>query len=230
MSALQAEKELFAPLLLYGEGSEEAVSADGDAQVLTGRMLPFMQHLSAFCNRVNLVVLNLVQQLGSIYSPRPASQAIDIKNVHLDVVFKSLGDALAILATLDELIAANPVLLDHWTLYKRMMKSVRANTDTFGVDPDKLPAFERWVLQLEGQLLDGLILQNCIEQVCVCACVSVCLAAVCVCVRACARVSTPMGCLGPLSSGAFQSSRILSQHPKLHFVVYYNWHSVAHSV
>jgi WASH complex subunit 7 len=193
-------------------------------------MLPFMQHLSAFCNRVNLVVLNLVQQLGSIYSPRPASQAIDIKNVHLDVVFKSLGDALAILATLDELIAANPVLLDHWTLYKRMMKSVRANTDTFGVDPDKLPAFERWVLQLEGQLLDGLILQNCIEQVCVCACVSVCLAAVCVCVRACARVATPMSCLDPPSSGAFQSSRILSQHPNLDSVVYYNWHSVAHSV
>jgi hypothetical protein len=69
-----------------------------------------------FCNRVNVVVKNLVQQLGSIYSPRPPAQAIDINNVHLDVVFQALGDALAVLATLDELIAANPVLLDHWTL------------------------------------------------------------------------------------------------------------------
>lgn len=112
--------------------------------------------------------MNLVQQLGSIYSPRPPSQAIDIKNVHLNVVFQSLGEALAVLATLDELIAANPVLLDHWTLYKRMMKSVRSNTETFGVDAEKVPSFEKWILQLEGQLLDGLILQNCIEQVCSC--------------------------------------------------------------
>ena len=170
VSFLQAEKDLYSPLLLYGEGmNEEAMSSDGDAQLLIGRMLPFLQHLSVcssslrraapfqsthmqtccssrntlaylfvktnqhscmyindltsvllivqvFCNRINVVVKNLVQQLGSIYSPRPPAQAIDINNVHLDVVFQALGDALAILATLDELIAANPVLLDHWTL------------------------------------------------------------------------------------------------------------------
>lgn len=45
-----------------------------------------------------------------------------------------------------------------------MMKAVRASTEVFGVDREKLQPFEKWILQLEGQLLDGMLFQNCIQQ------------------------------------------------------------------
>ena len=50
---LQAEKDLYSPLLLYGEGMDEAeMSSDGDAQLLIGRILPFLQHLSVCASSI----------------------------------------------------------------------------------------------------------------------------------------------------------------------------------
>ena len=117
-----------------------------------------------FTKRVSLVVKNIVHQLASVHSPRQASQCIDPQNVHFESVFTALGRALTILVTLDEIIKNNDLLLEHWTLYKRMMKSVRNATEVFGLQRDQLQPFEIWVLQLEGELLDGNIFQNCISQ------------------------------------------------------------------
>lgn len=63
------------------------------------------------------------------------------------------------LVTLDEIILANETLKQHWTFYKRMMKSVKASTAMFGVDKEKLQPFEKWILLLEGQLLEGMLYQ-----------------------------------------------------------------------
>ena len=40
-----------------------------------------------------------------------------------------------------------------------MLKSVYHNTAMFGVDEDKLRPFEKLLMSLEGQILDGVILQ-----------------------------------------------------------------------
>lgn len=84
--------------------------------------------------------------------PDSPLQVIDVKNVHLETVFDALGEALTVLITLDEITMANPLIRDHWTLYKRMMKTVRSNVDTFGVDRDQLPSFEKWILALESKV------------------------------------------------------------------------------
>eukprot|EP00039_Didymoeca_costata_P001169 m.50316 g.50316 ORF g.50316 m.50316 type:complete len:1190 (+) comp10662_c0_seq1:292-3861(+) len=160
----EAETKFYPPLLLYGEGEASENTEDGDAQVRIGRMLPFLQNLSTFVSRVYLVVKNIVHQLASFYSPKPSAQCIDVRDVHFENVFLSVGRAMTVLITLDEVIASNDVLLEHWTLYKRMMKAVRANTDVFGVEKDALPQFEKWILGLEGELLDGMIFQNCTLQ------------------------------------------------------------------
>ncbi|CAG2204056.1 MRT43 [Mytilus edulis] len=45
-----------------------------------------------------------------------------------------------------------------------MLKSVHQRPGKFGIQPDKMRPFEKLMMQLEGQLLDGLIFQNCVEQ------------------------------------------------------------------
>jgi WASH complex subunit 7 len=161
----EAKSKFYPGIILYGDGGVGDVTQTegGDAQLLIARMLPFLQRLSVYVNRVRLVVKSLVQQLASLHSPRPAAQCIDPTDVHLETVFAALGRLLTVMVTLDEMIAQNESLQEHWVLYKRMMKSVRSNTDVFKIDPGELPAFETWILTLEGQLLDGMLFQNTIQ-------------------------------------------------------------------
>lgn len=168
----EAESKFYAPLLLYGDGEEasEGSSNDddpstGDSQLQIGRMLPFLQRLSVFADRVHLVVKNVVQQLAALYSPRSTPQTIDVREVHLDTIFRYLGDALTVLITLDEIVESNTGLKEHWLLYKRMMKAVRNNEKVFDVSREQLAPFEQWVLTLESRVLDGCLFHECIEQV-----------------------------------------------------------------
>ncbi|XP_019624304.1 PREDICTED: WASH complex subunit SWIP-like [Branchiostoma belcheri] len=168
MSALkhEAETKFYHALLFYGEGELDKVQEEGEAQVQMGRMMPVLQELSCFVSRCYEVVRNTVQQLGSLHtSDRTAPKTIDVSQVHFQPVYEHLGDLLTVLTTLDSIVETHTILTDHWTLYKRMLKSVRHNPSRFGVAEDKLRPFEKLLMKLEGQLLDGVILQNCIEQV-----------------------------------------------------------------
>ena len=45
-----------------------------------------------------------------------------------------------------------------------MLKSVRHNSARFSLVEEKVRPFEKLLMTLEGQLLDGMIFQNCVEQ------------------------------------------------------------------
>ncbi|OXB83588.1 UNVERIFIED_CONTAM: hypothetical protein H355_011407 [Colinus virginianus] len=79
-------------------------------------------------------------------------------------MYEHLGELLTVLITLDEIIDNHATLKDHWTMYKRLLKSVHHNPSKFGIQEDKLKPFEKLLLKLECQLLDGMIFQACIEQ------------------------------------------------------------------
>lgn len=128
----QGKEQFFAPLLLYGEGGNrlyclfvtdihavsDTAAQDGEAIVLMGEFLPFLQKLSVYASRVNQVVKNVVHQLAMLHTATPTSQAIDARDVHMQVVFAYLARMLTVLATLDEIIQSNPCIKEHWTLYK----------------------------------------------------------------------------------------------------------------
>ncbi|EMP29886.1 WASH complex subunit 7 [Chelonia mydas] len=82
----------------------------------------------------------------------------------LQTMYEHLGELLTVLLTLDEIVDNHATLKDHWTMYKRLLKSVHHNPSKFGIQEDKLKPFEKLLLKLEGQLLDGMIFQACIEQ------------------------------------------------------------------
>uniref|UniRef100_A0A2K6LI73 WASH complex subunit 4 n=1 Tax=Rhinopithecus bieti TaxID=61621 RepID=A0A2K6LI73_RHIBE len=111
------------------------------------------------------VVMNIVHQLAALYiSNKIAPKIIETTGVHFQTMYEHLGELLTVLLTLDEIIDNHITLKDHWTMYKRLLKSVHHNPSKFGIQEEKLKPFEKFLLKLEGQLLDGMIFQACIEQ------------------------------------------------------------------
>nr|KAG5706407.1 hypothetical protein BaRGS_033168 [Batillaria attramentaria] len=161
----EAETKFYGALLFYGEGEPEAGLEEGDAQVQMGRMFPLLQELSCFVTRSYEVVKNVVQQLSCLHtSSRTGAKLIDVTDVHFQTVFEHLGSLLGVLITLDHIIENHASFLDHWTLYKRMVASVRHAPGKFNIPEDKVRPFEKLMMMLEGRLLDGMIFQNCVEQ------------------------------------------------------------------
>ncbi|ELU08313.1 hypothetical protein CAPTEDRAFT_221991 [Capitella teleta] len=162
----EAENKFYPALLFYGEGEIEGESPDGRAQIQMGRMMPFLQELSCFVIRCYDVVRHVLHQLSALYSNGKSSPIVmDVSNVHFQSVYEHLGEILTVLITLDEIIDNQNMLKEHWTLYKRMLKSVKHNPQRFNIPDEKLRPFEKLLMTLEGQLLDGFIFQNCVEQI-----------------------------------------------------------------
>ncbi|KAG9490492.1 hypothetical protein GDO78_006044 [Eleutherodactylus coqui] len=135
----EAETKFYNGLLFYGEGAPESSIVEGDSQIQMGRFVSFLQELSCFVTRCYEVVMNVT-------------------------MYEHLGELLTVLLTLDEIIENHATLKDHWTMYKRLLKSVHHNPGKFGIQEDKLKPFEKLLLKLESQLLDGMLFQGCVEQ------------------------------------------------------------------
>lgn len=161
----EAETKFYNGLLFYGEGVSEISIVEGDSQIQMGRFVSFLQELSCFVSRCYEVVANIIQQLAALYnSNKGATKIIESSSVHFQIVYEHLGELLVVLLTLDEIMENHSTLKDHWQMYKRLLKSVQHNPGKFSVPEDKLKPFEKLLLRLEGQLLDGTILQACVEQ------------------------------------------------------------------
>ncbi|KAK7891691.1 hypothetical protein WMY93_023654 [Mugilogobius chulae] len=115
----------------------DACVVEGESQIQMGRFISFLQR----CNKI-----------------------IESSGVHFQIVYEHLGELLVVLLTLDEIMENHGTLKDHWKMYKRLLKSVHHNPGKFSIPEDKLKPFEKLLLKLEGQLLDGMILQACVEQ------------------------------------------------------------------
>uniref|UniRef100_A0A4W3I8L6 WASH complex subunit 4 n=1 Tax=Callorhinchus milii TaxID=7868 RepID=A0A4W3I8L6_CALMI len=144
----EAETKFYNGLLFYGEGVTDSSMVEGESQIQMGRFISFLQEFSCFVTRCYEVVVNVVHIILS----------------ELITVYEHLGELLAALLTLDEIIGNHVTLKDHWTMYKRLLKSVHHNPSKFGIAEEKLKPFEKLLFKLEGQLLDGMIFQACVEQ------------------------------------------------------------------
>uniref|UniRef100_A0A8B9HR92 WASH complex subunit 4 n=1 Tax=Astyanax mexicanus TaxID=7994 RepID=A0A8B9HR92_ASTMX len=160
----EAETKFYNGLLYYGEGGNTSV-VEGECQVQMGRFISFLQELSCFVSRCFEVVVNIVHQLAALYnSNKAATKIIESSGVHFQTVYEHLGELLVVLITLDEIMENHATLRDHWKMYKRLLKSVHHNPSKFAILEEKLKPFEKLLLKLEGQLLDSMIFQACVDQ------------------------------------------------------------------
>ncbi|KAJ8262124.1 hypothetical protein GJAV_G00162500 [Gymnothorax javanicus] len=161
----EAETKFYNGLLYYGEGVSDTCVLEGESQVQMGRFVSFLQELSCLVSRCFEVVVNVIHQLASLYnSSKGSTKIIESSGVHFQIVYEQLGELLLVLITLDEIIDNHSTLKEHWKMYKRLLKSVHHNASKFAIPEEKLKPFEKLLLKLEGQLLDGMIFQACVEQ------------------------------------------------------------------
>ncbi|XP_061108676.1 WASH complex subunit 4 isoform X2 [Conger conger] len=161
----EAETKFYNGLLYYGEGVSDTCVLEGESQVQMGRFISFLQELSCFVSRCFEVVVNVIYQLASLYnSSKGSTKIIESSGVHFQTVHEQLGELLVVLITLDEIMENHSTLKEHWKMYKRLLKSVHHNPSKFAIPEEKLKPFEKLLLKLEGQLLDGMIFQACVEQ------------------------------------------------------------------
>eukprot|EP01062_Namystynia_karyoxenos_P059273 TRINITY_DN50728_c0_g1_i1.p1 TRINITY_DN50728_c0_g1~~TRINITY_DN50728_c0_g1_i1.p1 ORF type:complete len:1241 (+),score=561.49 TRINITY_DN50728_c0_g1_i1:104-3724(+) len=164
----EAKNKLLPALSTYGEQPEGKSLQDGEAQLTFGRMLPLFMDTWNFCDRAYNVVENLVRQLASVYSDlnrkRPERRGLAAyQQVHFNDAWRSLGDMLAVLITLDEMIRQNDAFQQTCTVFKRMMKNVRNQPDKYDIEAQKAKRFGFLIDKLESSLLDDLIFQNCLD-------------------------------------------------------------------
>jgi len=159
-----AREKFYTPFLLFGQETDNPDPEEGEAQQQIGRMLPFLLDLSNFVNRAYAVVRNYVHQLASLYYAKEKLYQNSFKNVHFGSVFYTLGELLTCMVTLDEVIIQNQKFKQAWNMYKRMTKNIKIEPERYNAQEEQLLQFEKLLLSMEGQLLDGLIFQNCIEQ------------------------------------------------------------------
>ena len=163
LKATAAEK-FYGPLSLFGEGLEDQEVVDGLEPLYFGRMLPFFEDLWFFIAHVSEVTQNVVRQLASLFFRSQTLYTSTFKKVQLVDAFNALGDLLAILLTVDCIISKNDYFSRCANLYKRLLRTVKANPAKFDANMESLKKFDRVLETMEGQLLDALTFQMVLDE------------------------------------------------------------------
>lgn len=79
-------------------------------------------------------------------------------------VFDLIGRALSLIYILDQVVEQNDYLLEHWNLYKRMIKVVKPDPTRFGTTPQNLKTLEKILIRLDKTVLSGCCLQSVLSQ------------------------------------------------------------------
>lgn len=141
--------------MLFGHrASPQEVLLEGEPQKAFAESLPLFMELYETVRRLREVLGNLVQQLIAVYSVndknvRPLNS---VKNFELRSVFESLGEGLAVLLVLDEILKQNGQLKSYLSLFARMLNNMKLELDTFGISVDDLDFLDQVVKHLEKLL------------------------------------------------------------------------------
>jgi hypothetical protein len=119
---VQAFRKFYPQLLVFGlRPSGEEVPLEGELQKTFARSLVFFDELLNFVSDLQAVIVNLVQQLGAIYTNNsPPSLYSSFTSVHLQTAFSSLADGFVVLVTIDEIIAQNLTIGHTMSLFTRL--------------------------------------------------------------------------------------------------------------
>jgi WASH complex subunit 7 len=175
-----AETKLYGPLTMCGQIPPDISEIEIDKknkkkdvilsnttayrEKMMGNFLLTLQEVSNFVDRCYEVVINMIQQMSSLLSPKEALYRASFQTTHLLPFVKCLGELLTVLITLDNIIQQNDLLLEAWTYYKTTIGHLRADPTAFGTDEAGVTKFERLLVSLESTLMTEEIFKGCIEQ------------------------------------------------------------------
>ena len=160
-----AEAKFYAQLALFGHSKHDDADdySEGILEAMMGRALPLFQDTANFAARLSAVALQLVLQLQALHAPR-AGFAAGFRDVRLRPVLLALGDALAVLQTLDAIVTGNRVVAAAWDKFKRVADILRTDPAKYGADPQRAAAFDGLLTDLDATVIPGCMLRRCLDQ------------------------------------------------------------------
>ncbi|XP_011053943.1 PREDICTED: LOW QUALITY PROTEIN: WASH complex subunit 7 [Acromyrmex echinatior] len=141
----------YAKLFAHGERCMD------DDLIGVTKLLSDLLDLSVFTNRMSAVVHLTTQQLASLSGA--------IHEIYLPVLLEGFIDLFVILVTLDEIVDAQPAILDQWKKYRIHVRSVMHNPSQFDVTKTKLETFDHLLKDLQEKLLQKNMFLKAIEHV-----------------------------------------------------------------
>ncbi|XP_012275054.1 WASH complex subunit 4 isoform X2 [Orussus abietinus] len=147
---LKAEAGIFhGKLFSHGERISEGNGSN------IGQLVSDLQDLSFYANRVTTVTYMIVRQLSGLITGQ--------YEFYLPVLIEHLIDTLILLVTLDEIIDAQPMILELWKEYQMRVHSAIHNPTQFSVAPSRLPALNKLLTDLRNQLLSKNLFNKALE-------------------------------------------------------------------
>ncbi|KAG5324607.1 WASC4 protein, partial [Acromyrmex charruanus] len=141
----------YAKLFAHGERCMD------DNLIGVTKLLSDLLDLSVFTNRMSAVVHLTTQQLASLSGA--------VHEIYLPVLLEGFIDLFVILVTLDEIVDAQPAILDQWKKYRIHVRSVMHNPSQFDVTKTKLETFDHLLKDLQEKLLQKNMFLKAIEHV-----------------------------------------------------------------
>ncbi|XP_032667669.1 WASH complex subunit 4 [Odontomachus brunneus] len=141
----------YAKLFAHGERC-----MDNDLTGVT-KLLSDLQDLSIFANRMSTVVYLTTQQLASLSG--------SVHDIYLPALIEGFVDLFVILVTLDEIVDAQPTIVDQWKKYRMHVRSMMHDPVQFGVTEMKLETFDHLLKELQEKLLRQNMFLKAIEHV-----------------------------------------------------------------
>ena len=164
---MEAQEELYPGIAVFGDTPDAKDEDDsvrlrnGKAEQFMGTSLKFFQRVSNFAERCNELVVNLVQQLASLWQQNFATNFI---NVRLVQVVESISDVLQVLITLDHVMQGNECIGKCWAYFYKMMDMIRTDREEYSVSDIQLKKMNRMLHHLKEVVFAGRMLEECIEQ------------------------------------------------------------------
>ncbi|XP_071559559.1 WASH complex subunit 4 [Temnothorax nylanderi] len=140
----------YAKLFAHGERMDDDLAG-------VAKLLSDLLDLSVFTNRMSAVVHLTTQQLASLSGA--------VHEIYLPVLLEGFIDLFVILVTLDEIVDAQPAILDQWKKYRMHVRSMMHNPSQFGVAETKLETFDHLLKDLQEKLLRKNMFLKAIEHV-----------------------------------------------------------------
>ncbi|XP_024882970.1 WASH complex subunit 4-like [Temnothorax curvispinosus] len=140
----------YAKLFAHGERMDDDLAG-------VAKLLSDLLDLSVFTNRMSVVVHLTTQQLASLSGA--------VHEIYLPVLLEGFIDLFVILVTLDEIVDAQPAILDQWKKYRMHVRSMMHNPSQFGVAGTKLETFDHLLKDLQEKLLRKNMFLKAIEHV-----------------------------------------------------------------
>ncbi|KYN41087.1 WASH complex subunit 7 [Trachymyrmex septentrionalis] len=143
--------DFYAKLFAHGERCMD------DDLIGVTKLLSDLLDLSVFTNRMSAVVHLTTQQLASLSGA--------VHEIYLPVLLEGFIDLFVILVTLDEIVDAQPTILDQWKKYRIHVRSMMHNPLQFHVTKTKLETFDHLLKDLQEKLLRKNMFLKAIEHV-----------------------------------------------------------------